>query len=422
MQNIQEPVVETATGPETAVAAALARPGAAVLERAHLAYLDGMRAIAALLIVLHHALLQSWPVTLYPDAVPSRLLPAWAGWQFYSNFGVIFFIALSGFCLMIPVVRRGGLRGGAREFLAKRLRRIAPPYYAALALSVVIAGWLLRPHTHTLYDNSLPVTARGVLLHLLFLHNLDVHTKYQINGPLWSIGIEVQIYLLFPLFVWLWTRRGIVPVLTLGLVLTTVFHYALRGTVLAGFSATYISIFTMGMYASLLVFNDGSDRRSRRRAAALRFLSWVPAIALLPLLFPAQAAGLMRNHMTAMDLVGGLISSSFLVILGRNPLHPVRRLVSWLPLVWVGGFSYSLYLIHFPLQQLFWQTFLMNSPLSHGVRFAIVATVGTVLIVLSSWGFYRLCEKPFARSRPRAGATTFGQSSGEIVTVAQPIE
>lgn len=389
------PCVVERTPADTAVSTA-------TFDRAHFAFLDGMRAIAALLIVLHHAILQTWPISLYPDAIPERVMAVFSGWMFYSNFGVIFFIALSGFCLMIPVVRRGGLRDGAGGFLLYRLRRIMPPYYAALGGSIILALAFIRANTHTLYDNSLPVTLRGVLYHIFLIQNLDIHTKYQINGPLWSIAIEVQIYLLFPLFIWIWQRRGIGPVLALGLVLTTVAHYLVRGTNQAGFSSTYISIFTMGMYASLLVFNDNWSHHTYRRGGALMLIYAMPVVALLPIILPTQSGALVRNHSDAMALLAGAISASFLVIMGRNPRNLFRRALSWAPLVWIGGFSYSIYLIHFPLQQLFWQVFVMNRISSHGLGFALVSTVGTALIVLCAWGFYRAFEKPFMHMKPRA--------------------
>lgn len=371
-------------------------------DRSHLAFLDGMRAVAALLIVLHHAILQTWPITLYPDSVPAGVVAAFSGWMFYSNFGVIFFIALSGFCLMIPVIRRGGLRGGAPGFLLYRLRRILPPYYAALAGSILLVLAFIRFKTHTVFDNSLPITLRGVLYHVFLIHNLDLHTKFQINGPLWSIAIEVQIYLLFPLFIWIWQRRGIGPVLALGLALSAVAHLLVRGTNLAGFSSAYISIFTMGMYASLLVFDDNWRRRTLRRRGALRVIYSMPFVALLPVLVPAHAGALVKNHAELTALLAGAISASFLVILGRNPQNLFRRGLSFMPLVWVGGFSYSLYLIHFPLQQLFWQAFVMNRIANPVLGFALVATAGTACIVFCAWAFYRLFEKPFMHVKPRA--------------------
>jgi peptidoglycan/LPS O-acetylase OafA/YrhL len=80
----------------------------------HLDYLDGLRAFAALFVVLHHAYLQTWPVIAYPDAGPDKLVGFWLGWLIYGHFSVTFFMALSGFCLMMPVLRSGSLRGGTR--------------------------------------------------------------------------------------------------------------------------------------------------------------------------------------------------------------------------------------------------------------------------------------------------------------------
>ena len=124
----------------------------------HVAYLDGLRGLAALYVVLHHAWLQTWPVTLYQDAAPGPAIMRFTRWLAFGHYAVTFFITLSGFCLMIPVLRASHLRGGVRGFALGRIRRILPPYYAALLLSTVIAVLFLRNPTHTLYDGSLPVT------------------------------------------------------------------------------------------------------------------------------------------------------------------------------------------------------------------------------------------------------------------------
>lgn len=51
---------------------------------------------------------------------------------------------------------------------------------------------------HSLYDESLPVTTAGVISHLALVRNLHESTASQIGGPLWTIAVECQIYLLFP--------------------------------------------------------------------------------------------------------------------------------------------------------------------------------------------------------------------------------
>jgi peptidoglycan/LPS O-acetylase OafA/YrhL len=139
---------------------------------------------------------------MYPDAKPGKLVTALLGWLMYGQFPVTFFITLSGFCLMIPVIRSGVLRGGTKGFLFGRVRRILPPYYSALVLSVFVVSNFLQYPSHTWYDLSLPITTKGILAHVFLVQNL--HWSWtEINGPLWTTAIEFQIYLLFPFLVWM---------------------------------------------------------------------------------------------------------------------------------------------------------------------------------------------------------------------------
>ncbi|MBD0258097.1 MAG: acyltransferase family protein [Cytophagales bacterium] len=83
----------------------------------HLRYLDGLRAAAALFVVLHHA----W-------------LEAGQAYQVLGHYAVGLFIVLSGFCLMLPVVRGDGtLPGGPIHFMRKPARPKQPPYKPAQA-------------------------------------------------------------------------------------------------------------------------------------------------------------------------------------------------------------------------------------------------------------------------------------------------
>src|SRR5205807_888516 len=106
-------------------------------------------------------------------------------WLFgFDHYAVTTFIVISGFCLMLPVAIAGGtLKGGAKQFYQRRARRILPPYYAALALSVAIA--LAR---------GVPVTNGSLISHALLIHDFGASWIFDINGALWSIAVEWQLY------------------------------------------------------------------------------------------------------------------------------------------------------------------------------------------------------------------------------------
>jgi peptidoglycan/LPS O-acetylase OafA/YrhL len=94
---------------------------------------------------------------------------------------------LSGFCLALPVVRGDGfVRGGAVQFFQKRARRILPPYFLALVFSLLLIRLAIGRKTGMHWDNSLPVTEKAVITHLLLIQDLFRDTSAKINhafGP-----------------------------------------------------------------------------------------------------------------------------------------------------------------------------------------------------------------------------------------------
>src|SRR5678815_519667 len=114
---------------------------------------------------------------------------------------------------MLPVAREadGRLRGGFLGYIGRRAFRILPPYFAALGLSLLLIGYvpvLGQGGTRTIWDDSLPGLEIGAIVsHLLLVHNWFVAWSYQINGPLWSVASEWQIYFFFPLLLLPLRRR-----------------------------------------------------------------------------------------------------------------------------------------------------------------------------------------------------------------------
>jgi peptidoglycan/LPS O-acetylase OafA/YrhL len=98
----------------------------------------------------------------------------------------------------------------------------------------------------------------------------------------------------------------------------------------------------------------------------------------------------------------GLWASAFLVLTSRQPHAWHHRMLSFKPLVFVGTFAYSIYLIHAPLLQLLWQ-YAYQPLVPHPLRMLLALVFpGVPLIVLASYGFFRFFERPFLRGRHKA--------------------
>lgn len=161
-------------------------------------YLDSLRGLAALYVVLHHAYMEvvgaRVPVFL-PIGV--RVGTFWLGW---GQTAVDVFIVLSWYCLMLPVARSdGALQSGFWGYMGRRARRILPPYYAALILTLLVIHFVPGMNTaHGLrWDMALPTLKASVVgVHLLLIHTLRPWWAYAIDPPMWSVAVEWQIYFL----------------------------------------------------------------------------------------------------------------------------------------------------------------------------------------------------------------------------------
>lgn len=244
---------------------------------AHLGYLDGIRAYAALYVVLHHALM----VSGFNTQTVSLIGKAVVAFFSVGNYAVDTFIVLSGFCLMLPVVQGDGtVRGGAIAFYRRRARRILPPYYAAMFLSLVLIAWLLHEKTgSSLWDQSIPVTLKSIVTHLLLVHDL-FGDGYTIDPVLWSIAVEWRIYLFFPLLVLLWRRFGAVATTAMAVLLSYIGLLACSYLLGEAKTIQYFGLFAMGMLGAYLVF---SPPRKMLRIHTWKYLTFVLSVVVVVL-------------------------------------------------------------------------------------------------------------------------------------------
>jgi len=380
---------------------ASARDGSAIPARTDLLparqdHLDGMRAAASLYVVLFHAVMG------FPHGELSGL---WRVLKRASAFGheaVAVFIVLSGYCLMLPVVRRGGdrLPRSLGNFFARRAWRILPPYYVTVTLSLLLianVGVLGQPGSGTIWDDSLPGFGWGpVLSHLLVIHNWFPTWAFQIDGPLWSVATEWQIYFFFPLLLLpVWRRFGLGAALLVALGL----GYApllvvpkSAGTAIPW----YLALFTLGMLAAAIVHAPRAAEKRLREA-----VPWGSVCALLCVVcfVGGWGFGSIWFHAKPLtDLLLGVATATFLVNaaleLGRGKPRLLTRLLASRPAVALGHMSYSLYLTHLPVLALchFSLLTLGLSPSSHAL---LLLAIGTPLSLLFGWFFYWGVERHF---------------------------
>lgn len=376
-------------------------PGLAPHPRAdkpiRLPYLDGLRALAAGYVVLFHAI---------PGFSAENLTGPWRVLKrafAYGHEAVAIFIVLSGYCLMLPVVSRDPdrLRVAFGPFMWRRAKRILPPYFATLVLSVVLLAVipvLRTPATGTIWDDSLPgLDVGAITTHLLVIHNWFPTYSYQLNGPLWSVATEWQIYFFFPLVllpVWRHLNLGTLLVAAALGYAPLLFAPAAAKTAIPW----YLLLFAFGMAAASIGF--GARPLEKKLLAQVPWHLLSGALWFICVAFSNLAASIWFSLKPLVDPLVGLATATLLVQLTRSSVSGQRsRALSLLesrPLVGLGHFSYSLYLTHLPLLALGY--FGLRQLGVSGASFTLsLALLGSLVSLLVAYGFHVVVERPFMK-------------------------
>ena len=352
-------------------------------DKRRLDYIDALRGFACLWVILHHAF------------EGERTLPKLLGYFCDIGWlGVSLFLVLSGFCLYYPLVRRQAPETATvplKSFFQRRARRILPPYYLSLVVALVFAARFLHQNGQSL--TGLTASWYDLPLHLLLLHNLTATTFASLSSVTWSLALEWQLYLIFPVLVALAARRGfhflLVATLAIGLLwqgiaacqlgvsrvwlpsLAVVYH-ALPGRVFE---------FTCGMLAALLVARPVPGQH--RKALLIGGICLVPALTLVLFFY--------RLGPFCDPLWGVVFASALVALSNTTPRHRLAR-----ALVSIGERSYSIYLIHLLVMlALPLPGSLAGSPVLAGLLRSSIA-------LLAGLAFFTVAERPFLqKNNPR---------------------
>lgn len=348
-------------------------------------YIDGLRAVAVLLVVAHHVMLHSQAL---PSPVP---FASFAHVMLEGSHGVDLFFVLSGFCLSYPLLQR--LRGehaahfSVTRYFAKRIVRIVPPYYAAIALL------LLTPALHH------RVGAADVVKQALFL---DWHTSF-LNGSFWTLCVEFRWYFFFPIALALWIRRPrafwTIAGASIVLYAFTRMHTPDAGTLLP---------FMLGIFAADLEIRGFP----RIRTASLGFV-----ISLLLGLLLEQHASMpspfgAEQPMFFVQTNPGWQLAAFCLVLLAARVTRLRRILSFRPFAAIGTASYSIYLVHEPIV----------TQVEHSLRLPFVQSmvVAYLAAVAAGFAFWLLFERMWMAGALKARAVASLQPS--IARIAQRID
>jgi len=326
--------------------------------------LDGLRALAIGLVVVHHTVTKNLEVLLYQ-----------LRWEKLGNLldhltssGVQLFYVLSGILLLSPYLK-GERPFSPERYFWRRAERLGPSYAASWlfvgAMAAALSAW---PSWFSL-ERVAPFAWEA------WLAQVFIFDPYQVyyNPVMWSLEVELSFYPTLPLWLWLYRRTrpgklghllafGLATAVSLGLQQVARFHFEPFPLNIISTFGLYLPCFLLGVALAGQPFTarEGAGLALLGGAYVGASLVWAPANV-------APAFGL---------LYAGL------VVLARA-WTPARTLFSARPIVWLGERSYSLFLMHFPaifvanhlaafaFEGKTWGYFLLSRGLSLALMFAL---------------------------------------------------
>ena len=324
----------------------------------HIGGLDGLRAFSVLSVMFYHLGWQSFGL----------------GWA-----GVPFFFVLSGFLITGILLDNKGASAGSffGRFYLRRTLRIFPLYYLYLA---VVFAWCTYHGVH----------GKGWWYYMTYMQNYYLGvtdfawTPGQEVGHTWSLAVEEQFYLLWPLLVFNLSARRLKLVIVSMFAIAIASRFALHGNqVMVSFAPLTSNLDTLGMGALLAII-------SRENPAGYRNATrWLLLVGVAFTAFVYLSAD---HHLTASDM---MYMAALTILFGGAVGFVSSRalpLLDWAPLAYIGRISYGLYIWHALAYGVINSAIYNKWVPDPGVAWADVAKI--VLTFTASALSYHLFERP----------------------------
>lgn len=356
----------------------------------YLPVIDGLRFLAISIVFLQH-FQQALVFTAPRESQPFSL------WVLENtHLGVELFFVLSGFILGLPFVlehAHGEAKVSLRAYFLRRLTRLEPPYIVSLILFAA----------YRIYHPLVPVEPTKVLEHalasLFYVHNWT-HGPWHpraINTVTWSLEIEVQFYLLAPLFALVfrwpaWLRRTVIVV----------------GSALSSLVATklqwppsllmFLPYFGIGFILADLHASRWWEPAENAREERLLWDGVGVVSLLLGLLFAC-----VRGIPTDQTLLACLLCIFVFAAMRSGVL---RAFLASPPIRTIGGMCYSIYLLHWVLIWVVWRWLAIAPSGAHAWQTLAMAVLLFLALMPIFALYFVLIEKPCMRAawwrRPRS--------------------
>jgi peptidoglycan/LPS O-acetylase OafA/YrhL len=352
---------------------------------------DQLRGLAALAVVLCHLAVSAYREAPNLGGDPWPWLALILG---FGYLGVPLFFVISGFCIHLPqaraLARAPAITPDWRRFFARRFWRLYPPYLAALV--VALALWWVA---------GSPIPWLAVTTQALLVHPFHTATFDGVNPPAWTLAVEAQLYLAYPVVFRLIARFGALRALGTVLAVTMAYRVALAFMPLPiEIAGPAWELFLARWFEWVLGATVAEWAAGRLTLPRVLSSPWPGAIALGTGVLLEWYAGYYRLYVLKEPLYG----VAFALLLHAALAH--ERPGAWSApgryLAGVGVYSYSLYLLHRPIQLVFEplarEVATWPGVIAQGVPSSLLIMAATTPVVLwAARAFYRGCERPSIR-------------------------
>ncbi|MFN6481905.1 MULTISPECIES: acyltransferase [unclassified Nostoc] len=338
--------------------------------------LDGLRAIAVFSV-------------LYTHYLPA---PYWLFGIYWGKFGVKLFFVLSGFlitsillkCRKEITSRQKTLSSTLYRFYIRRFLRLFPLFYLIIAITAIV---------------NIPPVRETIGWHISYLSNIYFAIKGSFDGSIshfWSLAVEEQFYLLWPWFILFSSKKLLLPILVLIILVGPLFrllatHIGLNEVAVWVLTPSVLDILGLGSLLAYLKHRKEIFNISQEKIVKVFFIIGIILLLLgkifkridnniiFEIVFSDTALALIFTWLVAEASIGfkGIVGS----ILESQPL------------VYLGKISYGIYLIHlftlYEVSKVFQKLELSFS--GSAIVIAIFSTIATIIIASVSWHFL---EKP----------------------------
>jgi peptidoglycan/LPS O-acetylase OafA/YrhL len=359
--------------------------------------LDGIRGIAILLVLIHH-------FTFFSGMRPSILVDklyyhvAYAGWV-----GVDLFFVLSGFLITGILYDTKGGSHYFRNFYIRRCLRIFPLYYGFLFIYFFVAPELLS------ISDTFSLPKENQIWYWTYLTNvkiaLDGWPEGSFIGHFWSLAVEEQFYLFWPVIVLLFRRKKLIIVCIVFIAgsLVTRFLLGQGGHRIAAYVLTAARMDALSMGALIALVARGRNGASYlSRISRPAFFLSLFALSIIVISGRGLETGNQYVYTVGFTLLAVLFGAMLLLSITSLRQSYLSRLVSKPGLCFLGRYSYGIYVIHLPIVFL-----LLNLGLSINVAQSFRGSQFVGLILFSAIAFsltlgtslliWYLLESPFLK-------------------------